>query len=158
MEVKLALEDIVAALSKACKELSELLGEEFVGMALFGSWARGEAREDSDVDVLVVLRSLKGLKVRSMIYRIIARHVKRAVTLVDVRLNEITGAEVVLTPLLINVVADAIVIWDTDDILRDFVERGRALIRKAGLVRYRTPDGKYGWRRADGKPLEPVGL
>lgn len=31
-------------------------------MALFGSWARGEAREDSDVDVLVEVDSSIGLR------------------------------------------------------------------------------------------------
>ena len=154
----MTLEDLVACLSEACEELSELLGDEFISLALFGSWARGEAREESDVDVLVVLKSLKGTEARSAIYRTIAKHVKRALTLVDVRLNEIASNEVVLTPLLINIVADAIVIWDTGNLLREFVEKGRALIRKAGLFRYRTPDGKYGWKRRDDRPLEPVEL
>ena len=98
------------------------------------------------------------MEIRSAIYRIIARHVKRALTLVDVRLDEITGDDVVLTPLLINVVADAVVVWDPSGVLSEFVEKGRELIRKAGLVRYRTPDGKYGWKREDGRPLEPVSL
>ena len=97
-----------------------------------------------DVNVLVILKSLRGMEARSVIYRTIAKHAKRALTLVDVRLNEIAGDKVVLTPLLINIVADAIVIWDTGNVLREFAEKGRALIRKAGLVRYRTPDGKYG--------------
>ena len=158
MRTRMVLEGLVAALSEACEDLRELLGEEFIGLALFGSWARGEAGEKSDVDVFVVLRSLRGMDIRSMIYRTIARRVKRALTLVDVRLDEITGDDVVLTPLLINVVADAVVIWDRGGVLRKFVEKGRALIRKAGLVRYRTPDGKYGWKREDNRPLEPAAL
>ena len=123
----MTLEGLVASLSEACEELSELLGDEFIGLALFGSWARGEAREKSDVDVLVVLKSLKGMEARSVIYKTIAKHVKRALTLVDVRLNEIATDRVVLTPLLINIVADAIIIWDTGNVLRGFVEKGRAL-------------------------------
>ena len=151
-------EDIIAALSEACEELSRLLGEEFVGLALFGSWARGEAGEKGDVDVFVALRSLRGMDIRSMVYRTIARRVKRALTLVDMRLDEITSDDAVLTPLLINVVADAVVVWDPSGVLHEFVEKGRELIKKAGLVRYKTPDGKYGWKREDGRPLEPVVL
>jgi len=127
MRTKLTFEDLMARLSRACEELSGLLGDEFIGLALFGSWARGEAGEESDVDVLVVLKSLKGMEARSVIYKTIAKHVKRALTLVDVRLNEIASDRVVLTPLLINIVADAIIIWDTGNVLRGFVEKGRAL-------------------------------
>jgi uncharacterized protein len=36
-------------------ELTRRVGDRFVGAYLFGSRARGEARPDSDVDVLVVL-------------------------------------------------------------------------------------------------------
>ena len=86
MGARLTLKYLVASLSEACEELSELLGDEFIGLALFGSWARGEAGEESDVDVLVVLKSLKGMEARSVIYKTIAKHVKRALTLVDVRL------------------------------------------------------------------------
>jgi len=153
-----ALKQVVEALSSASEELARRLGSEFVGMVLFGSWARREAREDSDVDVLVVLRSLSGMRARSEIYRVIARRVKRPVTLIDMRLSELLREDLELTPLLINIVADAVVICDRHGAIRSFIERGRRLIRKARLVRYRTPDGKYGWRREDMRPIEPVEL
>jgi len=37
-------------------ELSRTLGEQLESVYLFGSQARGEARSDSDIDVLVVVR------------------------------------------------------------------------------------------------------
>jgi len=36
-------------------------------MILFGSWARGEAKVDSDIDLFILLRSLKGFEARSEI-------------------------------------------------------------------------------------------
>jgi len=152
----LRLGEILRKLNGASEELSEVLGDEFVSMALFGSWARREAGPDSDVDVLVVLRSIKGMEVRSKIYSIIAKHVKRAVTLVDLRLSEVSGREVELTPLLLNILSDAVIIRDEEDTLKALIEKCKKLIRRANLVRYRTPDGKYGWKRADGKRLEAV--
>jgi predicted nucleotidyltransferase len=35
---------------------SQVVGAELAGVVLFGSWARGEATAESDVDVLIVLR------------------------------------------------------------------------------------------------------
>ncbi len=151
------LEQIVSELTLASEELAKMLGDEFVGMALFGSWARSEAREDSDVDVLVVFKSLGGMRIRSSVYKVIARYVKRPVTLVDIRLSELMEEGFELTPLLINIVADAVIIYDRGGV-RSFIDRGRRLIEKARLVRYKTPDGKYGWRRKDMEPIEPVEL
>ena len=45
-----------AALREARAELAQLYGERLVTVILYGSHARGEAHEESDVDVLVVLR------------------------------------------------------------------------------------------------------
>jgi len=54
------LEEILAAL----REQHELLSRRYPiqRMALFGSWARGEAREDSDVDVVVEVDPSIGLR------------------------------------------------------------------------------------------------
>ncbi len=38
------------------RELRGLYGERYRGLVLYGSRARGEAREDSDVDLLLLLR------------------------------------------------------------------------------------------------------
>lgn len=54
------LEEILTTL----REQRRLLGERYPirRLALFGSWARGEAREDSDVDVLVEVDPSIGLR------------------------------------------------------------------------------------------------
>ncbi len=38
------------------KELNDLLGERIDQVILYGSQARGDARDDSDIDVLIVLK------------------------------------------------------------------------------------------------------
>lgn len=147
------LEDITQRLEESARDLERLLGEEFLGLMLFGSWARGEAREDSDVDVFVVLKSLRGVKSRSAIYSVLSSRVGRAVTLIDVRADELFREELELTPLLLNILVDGIVIHDKTGKLGELASKARQLVEDAGLVRYRTPDGKYGWRRRDDKPL-----
>ena len=152
-------EYVLKALSQAAEELTVLLRNELVGLALFGSWARGEARPDSDVDVFVVLRSVGGMASRSRIYSALARSLRMPVTLIDIRESELLkcgGIE--LTPLLVNVVADAVVIRDDRGVLESFIQEGLRLIEKAEFVRYRTPDGRYGWRRKDTKPISLIEL
>ncbi|MEM2739512.1 MAG: nucleotidyltransferase domain-containing protein [Candidatus Bathyarchaeia archaeon] len=144
------------ALSKAAKELEEIYREEFLGLALFGSWARGEAEPDSDIDVFIILNSLSGFEVRSKIYGVIASKVSRPVTLIDARLSDVSKEELEVTPLLLNILYDAIIVYDRLGILRELVEDVRRLIEKAKLTRYRTPDGKYGWKKIDDKALEPI--
>jgi len=38
------------------RAVAEAYGERLRGIVLYGSWARGEATEESDIDVLVVLK------------------------------------------------------------------------------------------------------
>ncbi len=57
-------DDLQALLGQLDRELAALYGERYRGMVLFGSYARGGAREgESDVDLLVLLEGeVKGWK------------------------------------------------------------------------------------------------
>jgi len=153
---KITLGEIIKRLKSASKNLEEAFGEAYVGLLLFGSYARGEASDRSDVDVLVVMRGLKGLKVRGDVYGILAKHVGRPLTLIDVDLADISRDDLEVTPLLLNALYDGVIVYDGFGVLERLKLKTIELIRKANLVRYRTPDGKYGWKRANGKPIEAV--
>ena len=51
------------ALAEYAERLCALFGERLVDVRLFGSFARGEANEDSDVDVLVLVQGLTDLEI-----------------------------------------------------------------------------------------------
>ena len=46
---------LTQTLSQLARGLRELYGDRFRGLVLYGSYARGEAAEGSDVDLLVLL-------------------------------------------------------------------------------------------------------
>ena len=48
-------DDLSVLLDRLALELKELYGGQYRGMVLYGSYARGEADEGSDVDVLLLL-------------------------------------------------------------------------------------------------------
>jgi uncharacterized protein len=66
------LENEQSALQEYAKRLTEFLGEDIRHFWLFGSKARGDFDDDSDIDVLIVLRHLDPAR-RSVIRRMAAR-------------------------------------------------------------------------------------
>jgi len=50
-------------MSEYAERLRDLFGDRLLELRLFGSYARGEAHEDSDVDVLVVVEGLTDLEI-----------------------------------------------------------------------------------------------
>ncbi len=55
-EYPLTSEKLIAILTSLQTGLEDLLGDQLEAEYLYGSHARGDARSDSDIDVLVVLR------------------------------------------------------------------------------------------------------
>ena len=51
------LADVEAIARELATELRRIYGPKLRELILYGSWARGDAREDSDIDFLVVLDS-----------------------------------------------------------------------------------------------------
>ncbi|MGQ9723385.1 MAG: nucleotidyltransferase domain-containing protein [Candidatus Jordarchaeum sp.] len=127
--------------------LVEELGEKLLGLALFGSVARGEGSERSDLDFFVVTRGVEGDRVqrKRRMYRILApvyKRFRRDISVYTLEESEITD----VTPLLINVAYDAVILFDPEGYLEKFFAQVREAVRKAGLAPYRTRDGKIGWK------------
>ena len=58
---------IAQALAELRRRLVARFGSDLLEMRLFGSWARGEANEDSDVDVFVLLRTMTAADWRDVV-------------------------------------------------------------------------------------------
>ena len=54
------------ALDDFCAHVRSVFGERLRELALFGSRARGDGDEDSDLDVLIVVRDLTGAEAREV--------------------------------------------------------------------------------------------
>jgi len=125
---------------------------------LFGSIARGEANEYSDVDLLILHSDLPIIDLverRRYLYRLIIERlgdVFDSITLIDMSLNEFLKPDVV-TPLLLNIYVDAVVILDRVGVIEEFLSNVRKRVVEVGLKKVK--DGKaYYWILP--KPLEKV--
>ncbi|RLF21256.1 MAG: nucleotidyltransferase domain-containing protein [Thermoprotei archaeon] len=149
-------EETLKSLKNAISELIDKFGEKIVAVGLFGSHARGEADERSDVDILVIVRDWpRSLRRRFLLYDVLSRHIKKDITLVDVDLcvaRQILRGETKLTSAMLNILYDCIVLHDPKGVLSELVSAVRKFVKDKGLIRYRVGRA-YGWMRADGKPM-----
>lgn len=109
------------------------------GVILFGSVARGEADERSDVDLLVLHEGLNVSDVverRRIVYREVAE-VLRGVfptTVIDMEL-ELFLKPKTITSLLLNIYYDAVVVLDRTGELREFIKFVKGRVEKSDLAR-----------------------
>jgi predicted nucleotidyltransferase len=124
--------------------LADDLDERCLGVALFGSWARGESHEDSDIDLLLIARDLPADPIGR------ARRVRRAVLTriepVSILARAPEEFEADVTPLHLDLALDASVLWERDSYLTDKLAILRDRIGEAGL--WRSSDLFWHWRRA----------
>jgi len=130
---------------EASKALVKELEDKIVAVALFGSWARREASDKSDVDFFVVVKDFKNCDRRFKIYHCLQSVLKRDVTVIDVEDNALFREDLTITPLLLNIAWDSIILYDPSGKLRKLFERVKNAV-KDKLERYKTKDGKYGWK------------
>ncbi len=86
------------------KELEKLYGDKLKSVILYGSWARGEATENSDIDILVVLEGdvIPGREIDRMIDIITELNLKHGV-LISVYPVSAEDYITINSPLLINI-------------------------------------------------------
>jgi predicted nucleotidyltransferase len=130
---------------EACENLVKQLGDKIVAVSLFGSMARGEASDRSDLDFFVVVRNFRDKDRRFKIYHCLHSIVKRDLTVIDVDEDKLFRNDLEINSLLLNIIWDSIILYDPSGRLRELFERVKNAV-KDKLERYRTRDGKYGWK------------
>lgn len=115
---------------------------------LFGSRARGESGDRSDVDLLVLHEGCSiqdAVLRRRSLYNVLREAVggEAGLTLIDMELQRFLNPGEV-TPLLLNIYQDAIVLRDSTGSVESFLRKVREGISASGLKRVRS--GKaYRW-------------
>jgi len=86
------------------EEIEKLYGKRLKRIILYGSWARGDATEESDIDVLIVLggKVIPGKEIDRVIDIITEINLKHGVLISVYPISE-EGYSTINSPLLINV-------------------------------------------------------
>lgn len=141
--------------------------ENLVSICIFGSLARGKAAPSSDIDVMVVAENLPqdvGERTRSTNYihemlkktdaSAALRNLGRSTLISDIFL---TPQEVEKhPPILIDMVEDAMIIYDRMDFLRDVLKRLGEKLKKMGARKVVTEKGYFWILKPNAKPSEVI--
>ncbi len=131
-------------------KLREGLGADLVAVVLFGSRARGEAREGSDWDVLVIARRLPGRTLERAIRlkQMLPPGYRGEVSLLAKTPEEFTAG---LPDLYLDIAVDGVILYDTDEYMARRLQLLRKLIRRKGLRREKEGrDLIWRWREPPG--------
>ena len=126
--------------------LAQRFGDRLVTVVLFGSWARGEARPVSDIDLLVVIRGLpRNRWERYSGFREMAREVSNdfaeMVSLVLATPEEAAHVK----PYYLGMLSGHEILYDRDGFFAGVLERLRRRLAELGSRRYVDPDGYEYW-------------
>ncbi|AWR99183.1 nucleotidyltransferase domain-containing protein [Metallosphaera hakonensis] len=124
----------------------KIYGDDLVSLVLFGSYARGEQRKDSDIDLLVVLRKIddryevfkKFFNVEKILDSTLYTKLREKgydpyISPVFLDVNQAT----VFRPLYIDIVFDAKLLFDRDNTMKNTFERVRKKLDQLGAKRER---------------------
>jgi predicted nucleotidyltransferase len=127
----------ISTLDQSVKALERGLGNRLVALVLFGSRARGEAREDSDWDLLVLAHNLPARPFRRhrLLKQMLPPAERGRISLLAKTPQEFEAS---LPALYLDIALDAVVLYDPDRYIADRLARLRQLINEKGLRRERT--------------------
>lgn len=149
--------DRLPVLELAVARLFEVLGSRLESIILFGSLARGEAKPESDIDLLIVAEGLPakyGERVKVIREAIYSNQVDELVMYMwrerriypEFNVILITKEEAGVThPFYLDMVRDCVVIFDKNGLMSRKIREVGERLRELGAVRVEEPGGSWYW-------------
>lgn len=134
--------------------LKEQMGQRLLAVALFGSVARGEATEESDIDLLVIVNEQPSkalqecLSVRRQVEPYPLRRISPIVTTPEMLRQNFL--------ILLDILDHGITLHDPQGVLGDLLSRLKRRLEEWGSKKVQLPDGSWYWDLKPGKRLGEI--
>ncbi len=131
---------------KITENLKKKYGKRLVSVAVFGSVARGEARKDSDIDLLVVVENPPRSRMkRQLEFEEAERDLENLKDCLIDKGYFIDFSPLILSPeevekhppILLDMVEDALILYDRDDFLKKVLKDVENKLKELGAKRIR---------------------
>ena len=145
--------------------IKEIFGDSLVSMVLYGSVARGEARTDSDVDLLIIAEDLPPSRIKRVrLFEMAEDRVEPQVAKLYDRGIYVSFSPIILMPeevekvppILLDMIEDAVIVYDRTDFFSKLLSRVAARLKELGAERIKL-GRKWYWRlKKNYKPGEVI--
>lgn len=138
--------------------LTMKFGDDLVSIVVFGSFARGKAKEGSDLDLLIVLRELPREADRLRLSAIVSRSLKppagfpRIVSPLVMTMEEVKRHP----PILLDMVDDSLILYDKDGFIERVLKELQKKLEEMGAKKVKVGDGWYWILKPDAELGEVV--
>ncbi|RLI25609.1 nucleotidyltransferase domain-containing protein [Candidatus Bathyarchaeota archaeon] len=145
-------------MERLVKLLQARLGDRLISVVVYGSVARGTARKDSDIDLLVVAEGLpKSRMKRQQIFLEVEEGLNSVVEELWSKGVHVDFSPIMLTPeeaskirpVYLDMVEDAVVLYDKDMFFETILERLRKRLKELGAKRIWVGDKWYWMLKPD---------
>ncbi len=129
---------------KFVEALKREMGQRLLAVALFGSVARGQATEESDIDLLVVVNEKPSnalqecLLVRRQVEPYPLRRISPIVTTPEMLRQNFL--------ILLDILDHGIILHDPEGVLGDLLSRLKRRLEEWGSKKVQLPDGSWYWQ------------
>ncbi|MFQ6003714.1 MAG: nucleotidyltransferase domain-containing protein [Candidatus Zixiibacteriota bacterium] len=148
-----------------CSAIKDHFRDRLISICLFGSVARGKAKADSDIDILVIAEGLPmdmGMRIKETNY--IHENLKRSKGYISLRSHR-SGLisdiffipEEIEThpPILLDIVDEGVILYDRNSFLVSILKRLKERLKSQDARKIKTKKGHF-WILKDVKPGEVV--
>ena len=147
-----------------CSAIKNHFRNRLISICLFGSVARGEAKPDSDIDILVVADALPidiGMRIKETNY--VHENLKKSEAYISLRKSDVSGliSDIFFTPeeierhppILLDIIDDGVILYDKNSFLSNAlktlkdtleIKKARKVTTKKGHFWILKPDVEFG--------------